>query len=182
MAKLTYPNRDWIQMQMDRRLADALDAHQNAINHIAEQLGVSAVGPPTPPPSISAVSVSKTPEGSLQAVIQDNNPIQWGIHYFLEHSATPNFVQPHVIHLGQSRQWNGPDISKSFPYWRAYSMYPGQTEESTKVYHGGGLNVAPIQNSTGSGTASGSGQQGGQGFGLVARRTPPQRNAIPPKR
>lgn len=181
MARLSYPNRDWLQMKYDSRLTDALDSQQNAINHIAEQLGASAVGATTPPPTISAVTVSKTTNGSLQAVIQDNTPVNWGIHYFLEHSTTPNFTQPHVIHLGQSRTWIGPDVSKDFPYWRAYSMYPGQSDQSTAVYHRGVIATAPVLPSTGSGTASGNGQQGGQGFGLAAKRTPPQRNPVPNK-
>ena len=181
MPNLQYPNRSWIQMQMDRRLADALDAIQAAVNTIAAKTGADPVGPTQPPPTVSALNVSKLSDGSLQAVIQDQNPIKWGIHYFLEHSTTPNFSQPHVIHLGQSRQWSGPDISKSFPYWRAYSMYPGQQEQSTPIYHNGIIATALVQPSTGSGTASGNGTQGGQGFGTVALRMPPQRNAIPVK-
>ena len=181
MARLSYPNRDWLQQKFDSRLTDALDAIQTAVNNGFEKLGASPVGSTQPPPTISAVTVSKTSNGSLQAVIQDNTPIQWGIHYFLEHSTTPNFTQPHVIHLGQSRTWIGPDVSKDFPYWRAYSMYPGQVEQSTSVYHQGVITTSAVLPSTGSGTASGNGQQGGQGFGITPRRTPPQRSPVPTK-
>jgi hypothetical protein len=175
MSSPSYPNRDWIQQQ-DYRWSEAMDYIVQSYQNVASKLGVSTTAQTTPPPTISSLTVSKTSNGTLQAVIQDNNPISWGIKYFLEHSTTPNFAQPHVIDVGQSRQWNGPDISKDFPYWRAYSMYPGQTEASQVVYHNGPILTAPVQSSTGSGTSSGNGRQGGTGFGLVQNRTAPIRS------
>ena len=172
MSVPSYPNRDWLQMHMDSRLTDALDFLFNSTENVASKTGASISPVTTVPPSIAALTVAKTKDGAMQAVIQDSTPINWGIHYFLEHSTTPNFAQPHVIHLGPSRTWVGPDVSRSFPYWRAYSMYQGQTEGSNPIYHQGPIIAQSIIPSTGSGTSSGNGQQGGTGFGLVPKRVP----------
>ena len=156
----------------DLRLTEALDDITNGTNATAEKLGVSPVSTTEPPPSIAALNVSKLSDGSLHAVIQDHTPINWGIHYFLEFSTTPGFEQPHVLHLGASRTWVGPNVA---PYWRAYSMYNGQSQESARVLNSSiriSGSATGLQPSTGSGTAAGNGKQGGQGFGTVPKRSP----------
>jgi len=77
--------------------------------------------------------------------------VRWASTTFWSIPQAP--TRPAARHsLGQSRQWSGPDISKDFPYWRAYSMYPGQQEQSTPIYHSGAINTSPFSRATGSGT------------------------------
>ena len=60
MPNLQYPNRDWLQMQYDRRLTDALDAIADAVNTVGAKTGATPVGPTQPPPTVSALTVAKT--------------------------------------------------------------------------------------------------------------------------
>jgi hypothetical protein len=105
----------------------------------------------------------------------------------VELANNPQFSQPHVEHLGSSRgrfitlPTNADDGAKHTWYARAYTQYQG-SQPSGFTYHGGdspagfqmegATNMTPLP-STGSGTASNDGQQGGSGLGKVIFRAAP---------
>src|SRR5665213_1297872 len=157
----------------------------NFTNGLARNVANSGNGNfPTPPP-IEALSV-KASDGLVHVSLTHNAPIQKGINYFVEHSTDPNFAQPHVVHLGAARGTvlNLPamnDAGTPTPhYFRAYAQYPG-SKANDPVYFGGntptpvsvgGTAQLTLLPSTGSGTASSNGQQGGQGLGTFLLRAP----------
>lgn len=168
-----------------------------ACNTLAKNAGVSSVGKIPPPPPIDALNVQGTQSGNtitcpgeiLHYTIQHNQAIQKGIRYFSEIDTDPNFPAPHVIDHGTSRsafltlptfQNNG--HTQNTYYLRSYAQYPGSDPVKPTVFGGlegayqikmSGLNNASLLTSTGSGTASSSGQQGGKGLGVVLSRKPP---------
>lgn len=170
-------------------LADGLVRLQDGVNQVGTNLG-GDTQPLPPPPTIQGVSVKADGNGNVHAVVQDNNPIQKGIHYFVEYqqlkTADPLvFKQPHVVHLGTSRTMHPialpaqDDSGNNVHYiFRAYSSYPGG--ESGDSVHFGGDRPTPVLpggtgrmtmlSSTGSGTGQPSGQEGGVGFGKVLFR------------
>jgi hypothetical protein len=152
----------------------------NAINKLGSALGANPVGKVQPPPAVNNINISTSGE-LVHVTLNHNQPVNKGINYFLERDTNPNFSNPHVIHMGPSRS-AGP---MSLPtkdstgathkyYFRAYAQYPGGDPSPHTVF-GGALNPASVQltgstqmdflPSTGSGTASPTGQQGGKGFG-----------------
>jgi hypothetical protein len=160
-----------------------------AINQTASSAGVSAVGniaTPNPPNGITVKTVGEY----VHVSIADNNRIQRGVHYFTEADTSPAFSQPIVIHHGPSRTGapfvlptNDDGGSPHTWYLRSYAQYPGGTASKAVAFGGnsnplavsltGSTNMTLLP-STGSGTASGNGQTGGAGFGVVALRTVPQ--------
>ena len=177
MGNFLYPNRDKIQAQFGAFLTEALDAIQNAHNQVFTKSSMAPVGESAVPAPIANLSVTGG-NGVYQAVIQDNSSVTWGISYFLEYSDTANFASPHVIPLGPARTWRG-TLNLPGLYWRAYSQYQGG-QPSAVVYYGsqttpvvvtaGGAISPVLPGSTGSGTASGNGTQGGSGYGKVSKR------------
>lgn len=144
---------------------------------------------PPPPDSVNVVASG----GFAHVQITHNAQVNKGINYFTEVDTNPNFPQPHVIDHGTSRS------SHPFPlpafdangnaqswHFRSFSQYPGSLPSSpttfggsngaTPVSVGGTVNLTMLP-STGSGTASPQGGQGGHGFGVVATRP-----ALGPKR
>ena len=178
MPNFQYPNREWIKANFDPRLAEAFDALQEAHNSVFNKSSMSPVGETPVPPQVSNLEMSAG-NGVFQARITDNNPVTMGINYFLEYSNTPNFAAPHVVHLGPSRTWRQ-NLGPITLHWRAYSQYQSG-QPSKPVYFGNPANPTPVSSagaiapslpaSTGSGTASGNGQQGGSGYGKVLKRT-----------
>lgn len=181
-------------MQMSPGQREVFRLIQDAINTQAEHIGVDPVGKAAPPPAIQAVSVvpSTTAGEMAHVTIQDNNPISKGVHYFVEYDTDPNFGRPHVEHFGASRGrvLNLPALDDAGAaqtyYVRGYSQYPG-SDPGPKIPFGGttptpvtfptGTTQLTLQPSTGSGTASPTGDQGGSGFGKVNTRA-----ALGPKR
>jgi hypothetical protein len=159
---------------------------QDAINNLGDHVGADPVGKAAPPPPVQNLNV-KVSNGELAHVtIEDNNPINKAVRYFLEYDTDPNFSRPHIEHLGASRGrvLNLPtlddDNNPQTYYMRAYSQYPG-SDPGTKIPFGGsaptpitlaGLTKLTHSPSTGSGTASPTGEQGGSGFGKVNTRQP----------
>src|SRR5215475_15939321 len=135
-----------------RWTAAALRMVENAINMLAKNTGASAVGNVTPPPGVQQLQVKASGE-MVHAVIQDNNPIAKHVNYFLEYATEPNFLAPHVEHLGTSRTrvlalptntdsttdsttgTVSPGTAQQY-YFRAYSQYPG-SKPSKYVQFGG---------------------------------------------
>ena len=174
------------------RLANALQRIETGVNGIATNLGGDPTQTVAPPPTVQGLAVKTDGNGTVHAVVQDNNPIQRNLHYFVEYSNDESFSQPHVVHLGASRTMNPITLPamddngnpQKF-FFRSYSQYPGG-DPGKPIHFGGttptgvdvgGTTKLTLLPSTGSGTAQPSGQQGGSGFGKVLFR-----NAIAPKR
>lgn len=159
----------------DPRLADSLRRIVDAVNNLAVGTGVDPAGATAPPAAISAISVTAA-DGIFDVAITDNSPLVRGINYFVESDTTPGFNQPHVYSLGPSRNMRI-SLGNLTLYWRGYSQYAGSSP-SSPVTHGnppaavvgGGASGPALQPSSGSGTASGTGQQGGSGFGKIQFR------------
>ena len=172
-------------------LSAALVQIQQGINNLGQQTAAEPVGIAPAPPPIEAVNI-KTAGEQVHVTLTHNAPINKGIHYFVEYTQNdPNFLVPHVVHLGTSRgtvlnlptKIDGGDAVDY--YFRGYTQYPG-SHPSKPVNYGGispsplnlsGTTALTLQPSTGSGTAAANGQQGGYGFGKTNTRL-----AIAPKR
>lgn len=161
---------------------------QVAVNSVAQAAGVAAVGQVNAPNSPQAVNVAVAGE-MMHVSITDNAPLQRGIHYFTEVANNPSFTRPIVIDHGASR------TSHPFPlptldsngnaqswYVRSYSQMPGSPPSAPVVFGGdsptavkmAGSTQLTLLPSTGNGTASGNGQQGGSGLGrTLLRGSPP---------
>lgn len=155
-----------------------------AVNSLADNGGYSAVGRPPAPPPINAINV-KTGGEYAHVTIDHSGEIQQGVHYFVEVANNSNFIGAHPIHFGTSRTRDPIHLAplddagnaQSY-YMRAFAQYPG-SDPSQPVNYGGptptpitttGTTKLTWQPSTGSGTASNTGQQIGWGFGRIQRR------------
>lgn len=179
-----------------------------AVNALAKNAGVAAVGKVATPPPIASIAVSGTTSGStvscpseiLHWTINHPGAISKGIKYFSEIDVNPSFTSPHVHDHGTSRSGfltlptfsSAANKTSSTPttyYLRSFAQMPGSDPCAPNVLGGlgsplgiqmGGTggssgtgSVTAILPSTGSGTASSSGQQGGHGLGVVLDRPAP---------
>lgn len=169
-----------------------------AVNTLAKNAGVSSVGKISPPPPIDSVTVQGgTPVNGIVTVpnseilhwtIQHNQSIKKGIKYVSEISTDPSFSQPHQHFHDSSRSGflSLPTMNskggKQTYYLRSQAQYPGSDPTVPSVYGGlsgpygiqlGGASQMDLLPSTGSGTASSSGQQGAKGLGIVLNRRAP---------
>lgn len=172
-------------------LSNALQRIQDGVNTLGSQLAADPVGLASTPPPLEAVNI-KTSGEQVHVTLTHNVPVAKNIHYFVEYTQNdPNFLAPHVEHLGTSRGrvLNLPtkldDSSTASYYFRAYPQLPG-SKPAASVNYGGiaptavtlsGSTALTLQPSTGSGTAAANGQQGGWGFGKTNTRGP-----VAPKR
>ena len=155
-----------------------------AVNTLADNTASSAVGRITPPPPINALNVKVSGEYAHVTITHTGN-IQQGISYFVEAANNSDFIGAHPIHFGTSRTrdpihlapLDDAGVAQTW-YLRGYAQYPG-SDPSTPVPFGGtvptpvtttGTTRLTWQPSTGSGTASNSGQQAAWGFGKIPRR------------
>lgn len=158
----------------------------DAINNLSDHVGADPVGNRQPPAPIQGITVKNAGE-VVHIGITDNSAVNKGVHYFAEYDIDPGFPNPQVIHMGTSRNHppfllpskNDGGDTLSY-YFRAYPQYPG-SEAGPKIAFGGTPPTAvtpgaatqlTLVPSTGSGTASPTGQQGGQGFGNFQIRPP----------
>ena len=190
---LTAAQPNWANLDGGRYLADLYNKDSvqaafmqkmiNAINTLGSTLGANPVGDVQPPPPIDNVNVSASGE-LLQLTLNHNKKVNRNINYFAEIGVNdPSFTQPLVLPLGPSRSpapfslpTNDSTGNPINYYVRAYAQYFGSKPSKVTTF-GGALNPASIQmggstkmtvlSSTGSGTASPTGQQGGSGFGKV---------------
>jgi hypothetical protein len=171
-------------------LSNALQRIEDGINNLGRQVAAEPVGLAAPPPPLEAVNV-KTSGELVHVTLTHNVPIAKNVHYFLEYDTDPSFPQPHVEHLGTSRGrvLNLPTKTDGGAtqnwYFRGYPQFPGSKPAAPVNFGGlaptavilGGTTTLSLQSSTGSGTASANGQQGGWGFGKTNTRGP-----VAPKR
>jgi hypothetical protein len=182
MANLQLPHIDYLR-QKDPRLAESLQAVQDAINQMALQTASSPSGPMPTPVKPTSLQVSAS-GGIFDIAIADNNPANSKLapDYFLEYSTSPSFFQPTVIHLGPARNHRA-NLGNQTLYWRAYAQHGRSSQPSEPVYFGsqtaptgvagGGATAGPTPlTSTGSGTAPANGLQGGSGYGRLPVRNP----------
>ena len=166
------------------------------MNSLATNVGASAVGKLAPPPPINSIQVAGTQNGNvitapseiLHWTMAHNGEVQKGARYFSEIDTNPNFTQPHVVDHGASRTGllhlpaMASSGAKQTYYLKSYVQYPG-SDPSEHTVLGGLTNATQIQMtgtsqmdllpSTGSGTASPTGTQGGRGMGTVLVRPAP---------
>ena len=151
-----------------------------AINQTATVLGVDSSSHASPPDPPRAIDV-KANNGTVHVTLTDHSQRGRALNYFVEHDTDPAFPNPHVLHLVASRGAFIPLPAKDDNgnpqnwYFRGYSMYPGSQKRSDHVVLGGFATPTPVAvggstqftplPSKGAGTASTTGQQGGQGFG-----------------
>ena len=170
------------QIPVFNRLAVAFAKIEAAINQTAQAAGVDSTAQTEPPDPPSDINV-KANGGLVHVTLSDSSARTRSLNYFVEADTEPSFPQPHVEHLGPSR---GKFLSlpskddggnPQLWYFRAYSMNPGSKARSahqvyggitnpTGVNVGGNANLTPLP-STGSGTASTTGRQSGEGFGTA---------------
>lgn len=166
-------------------LSEGLRKIQEGVNGLGQNVSVDPNVTLPAPPTIQQLTVKTNGSGMVHAVVNDSNPIQKNLHYFVEYDTNPAFSQPHVAHLGASRTMapmilpaNDDNGKPQKFYFRAYSQYQGSMP-SPPIHFGGtvptAVNPGGTQNltlipSTGSGTAQPNGQQGGSGFGKVLTR------------
>jgi len=184
--------------QKDSYLGSFLSRVVNAVNTLATNAGVAAVGKTSPPPKLDSVNVQGAMHGGVlvcpgeifHATLTHNQSINKGVRYFSEIDTSPDFPAPHVFDHGTGRTallnlptfMNDGKTVQTY-YHRAYAQYPGSDPSEPKVFGnlGGaigiqmsGTNAATLLPSTGSGTASQTGEQGGKGLGTVLQRPTPQ--------
>jgi hypothetical protein len=166
-------------------LGDALQRIVKGVNLTGDHLGVDPSGVLPAPNAIQQLDVKTNGTGLVHATITDHNEISKNLHYFVEYTNEPSFLQPHVKQLGASRSMDPLQLpamddngNPQSWYFRAYSQYPGG-QPGPKVQHGGttptainpgGTQQMTLLPSTGSGTAQNSGQEGGSGFGKIQIR------------
>ena len=173
-----------------------------AVNSLASNTAVAAVGKVPPPSPVDAVNVKGTlannvitcPGETLHFTLTHNSPIQKGIQYLSEWDTSPAFTQPHVIDHGCSRThtmtlptFQDDGTTPNTYYLRSYAQYHGSDPSkrtvvggltnATQIVMSGHTAMTPLP-STGSGTAAPNGSQGGKGLGVVLNRPPqgPKRN------
>ena len=157
-----------------------------AITRTARSAAVSPTGDAAPPQALSGVQVATFGE-MVHVSVADNSALNRGVHYFTEIGVDdPHFTRPIVYHHGTSRtpppfplptniSGGGSPVAHNY-YIRSYSQYPGSPPSVPVLYDGGtpvrlsGSTVGTPLPSNGSGTASGNGTQGGQGFGKAPIR------------
>jgi hypothetical protein len=157
-----------------------------AIATTAKNAAVSPIGSVAAPSAPTAVNVTTFGE-MVHVSHQDDEPVNRGINYFTEIGVDdPHWTQPIVYHHGTSRTpppfslpslISGGSSPVSHEYYiRGFKQYPGGAPSETTAYNNGaaitlsGTTVGTPLPSTGSGTASGNGTQGGQGFGKAPIR------------
>lgn len=170
-----------------------------SINNFGLNTAVSPTGKLPPPAPVNAIQVQGTfdsntntitaPSELLHFTLTHNSSVRKGIQYISEISDNPDFTQPHVIDHGASRSAfvslpsQDNDGNPNSYYLRSYPQYHG-SDPAPRTTLGGpyaatkivmtGTSRTSLLPSTGSGTASPDGQQGGKGLGTVLTRPAPR--------
>lgn len=174
-----------------------------AVNTLATNVGATAVGKLDPPPPIQGITVQGTqsenvmtcPSEILHLTLNHAQELSKGAHYIHEISTDPNFSAPHVIDAGCSRSLfmhlpakQSDGVTPQIYYHRAYAQYRGSDAQKPTVFGGlagatqivmTGSSGTSLLPSTGSGTASADGTQGGKGLGTnLVRSAPTSKRSI----
>ncbi len=171
----------------DGKLAEAFESLATQLANIQQQTNANGTGSPVPPPPVGGLKVTGQ-NGHFNIAISDpSNPVYRDVHYWVEHADNPHFLNPHVVHMGQSRNHNL-FLGNVTRYFRAFSSY-SSSPPSQAVYHnngqgtpmgvqGGGIVGGPLFTE---GQSSGTGRpgQGLQGPGVVPFRS---ETGVPPSR
>lgn len=173
---LNVRNLDYLKSK-DIRLHETITDLIKGIGTIEQQVSGNANGNPAAPPAVNGVQVTAA-NGYLHVAITDNNQIYRGVKYFAEHADNPQFTNPQIVPMGDSRNTTIA-VGNQTRYVRVYSAYPF-SPPSAPVYHGGsqpiGVNGGGADSgpnflaSQGSGT--GAAGQGLTGPGQTAFRSP----------
>jgi len=191
--------------QKDRAFGTLFQRIINAVNNIAKNTSVAAVGKLPAPPKVDSIAVQGTvdatnnvitcPSEHLHWTLTHNQAVQKGVQYMTEIATEPNFLQPHVVDHGCSRSGflslpakDNSGNTQTY-YMRSYAQYHGSDPSHPTVLGGfnnatkivmTGSSQSSLLSSTGSGTAQPTGQQGGKGLGTVLNRPAPgpKRNAL----
>lgn len=175
------------------RMALMMSKVRDAINQTANAIGVDSTSFQSPPHAPQSMNV-KAANGLVHVTVTDASRRTRALNYFVEHDTDPAFSNPHVLHLGASRggflvlpAFNDDNVAQSW-HFRAYSMLPGSTKPSAPIYFGSAAAPTPVSvggttqltplSSTGSGTASTTGQQGLSGFGIPQFSRPEKPGAL----
>jgi hypothetical protein len=174
----------------------------DAVNNLAKNVGATAVGKLDPPPPIQSINVQgmqvgnvlTAPSELLHWTMNHTQEIQKHVQYFTEIDTNANFTQPHVISHGASRsgflhlpaQDNNGNTQTYF--LRSYPQYTGSDAQKHTTFGGAagatqivmtGSSKTSLLPSTGSGTASADGTQGGKGLGTnLVRSAPTSKRSI----
>jgi hypothetical protein len=190
--------------QRDSLAGSLLNRIISAVNTLASNAAVSAVGKLSPPPPIDTINPSGTYDAAtntltvaggetLHYTMTHNQAIQKGVQYVSEIATNPNFVGAHPIDHGSSRSAfvslpSLTDAGDPQPYYlRSMAQYHGSDPSKPTVYGGvdkpikilmGGATRATLQTSQGSGTARAG--QVAQGLGKTLNRPAPgpKRNLV----
>jgi len=183
--------------QKDAYAGSLLGRIIEAVNTLAKNAGVAAVGKVSPPHPIDTVNVSgpapvngvlTCPSEILHWTMEHNQAVAKGVQYISEIDTTPAFTAPHVIDHGCSRSAflhlpakDGSGNPQVY-FLRSYAQYAGSNPTKPTVYGGLGGSIkikmtgnsqTSLLTSKGSGTASPTGTQGGHGLGVVLDRPAP---------
>ena len=143
-------------------LYEAFDSVQRQSTTIERQVNGNAEGQPQSPPAINSVKVTGQ-NGHFNVAIEDAGQVNRGIRYYVEHDTDPSFSNPHVVHLGDSRNANL-FLGNQQLYFRAYSAY-GSSAPSAAAYHGSPTTPLAVR---GGGSIGGPAKLASQGSGTGA--------------
>ncbi len=167
-----------------------------AVNNLAKSGGLSAVGKVPSPARIDSIQVQGVQSGNaitcpsehLHWTLTHNAEVSKGVQYITEYATEPNFLAPHIYDHGCSRtgMLNLPALDNEGNtqtyYIRSLTQYHGSDPSKPTVLGGlagatqiqmTGTSKCTLLSSTGSGTASPTGMQGGKGLGVVLTRPAP---------
>lgn len=154
-----------------------------AIDTLGKNVGASSSGTMEAPDAPQSVSINKQGDENVQVTINHTSKVSKGVEYFTEVATDAAFTNPRVEHHGASRS---PASTIFLPtkdssgkthsyYFRSYAQQPGGKPSKVCNYSGNPVTMsggtqADHTASTGSGTASNNGGQGGSGWGKVLNR------------
>lgn len=171
----------------------------DAVNSVAQNLGATAVGKLPSPPPVNSIQVQGVadisantitcPNEFLHLTATHNGELHKNVQYIHEIATEKNFLAPHILDTGCSRSlfvhlptFQTDGITPQIYFHRVYAQYPGSDPAQPTVLGGlaaptqilmSGTTAATLLSSTGSGTASPAGTQGGHGLGKVLTRSAP---------
>jgi len=182
--------------QRDFNTGNLLKRIIDAVNSVSRNIGVAAVGKLDPPPPIQSINVQGTQSGNvitassehLHWSINHTQEISRGVQYISEIATESNFLAPHVVDHGCSRSGflHLPALDSNGKvqtyYLRSYAQMHDSNPQKPTVLGGlagatqiqmTGTSKMSLLSSTGSGTASHTGMQGGKGLGVELTRPAP---------